>query len=76
MTLIGQVQLRTESLHQAIVLVWGNLVTWRSKKQNVAARSSVEVEYRAMANGVCELLWIQRVLKDLKRETNLPLKLL
>jgi hypothetical protein len=31
--------------------VWGNMVTWRSKKQNVIARSSAE--YRAMANGVC-----------------------
>ena len=33
--------------------VWGNLVTWRSKKQNIVARSSAQAEYRAMANGVC-----------------------
>ena len=26
-----------------------NLVTWRSNKQNVVARSRVEVEFRAMA---------------------------
>ena len=55
--------------------VWGNLVTWRSKKQNVVARSSAEAEYRSMANGVCELLWIKRVLGELKLEINLPMKL-
>ncbi|GAA0166516.1 hypothetical protein LIER_21654 [Lithospermum erythrorhizon] len=32
-------------------MVWGNIVTWRSKKQNVVARSSAEAEFRAMAHG-------------------------
>ncbi|RVW24991.1 Retrovirus-related Pol polyprotein from transposon TNT 1-94 [Vitis vinifera] len=44
----------------------GNLVTWRSKKQNVVARSSAETEFRAMAQGVCELLWLKIALEDLK----------
>jgi len=55
--------------------VWGNLVTWRSKKQSVVSRSSAEAEFRSMANGICELLWIRRVLEDLKKEAELPLKL-
>ena len=36
--------------------VWGNLVTWRGKKHNVVARSCAKAEYRAMTNGVCEML--------------------
>ncbi|XP_042521263.1 uncharacterized mitochondrial protein AtMg00810-like [Macadamia integrifolia] len=38
--------------------VGGNLVTWCSKKQSVVARSSAEAEFRAMAHGICELLWL------------------
>ncbi|XP_024017443.1 uncharacterized protein LOC112090417 [Morus notabilis] len=44
----------------------GNLVTWRSKKQNVVARASAEAEFRAMALGICELLWIKIILEDLE----------
>ena len=49
----------------SFTFVWGNLVTWRSKKQQVVARSSAEAEFRGMALGVCELLWIRNVLSDL-----------
>jgi hypothetical protein len=63
--LIGQGIKQPENLHQATSLVNGNLVTWRSKKQKVVARSIAEAEFRGMAHGVCELLWIQRVLTEL-----------
>lgn len=33
----------------------GNLVTWKSKKQNVVALSTVEAEFRGMSKGLCEL---------------------
>ncbi|KAH9716025.1 protein kinase domain-containing protein [Citrus sinensis] len=55
--------------------LWGNLITWRSKKQNVVARSSTEAEFRAMANGVCEVLWIKRVLGELKLDIEAPMRL-
>lgn len=54
--------------------LWGNLVTWRSKKQSVVARSSAEAKYQSMAQGVCEVLWLKRVLDELKRPNNFPMK--
>ncbi|XP_075112438.1 secreted RxLR effector protein 161-like [Nicotiana tabacum] len=46
-------------------LVGGNVVTWRSKKQNIVARSNAKAEYRAMAQGVCEL-WLQKLMDELR----------
>ena len=48
--------------------VWGNLVTWRSKKQSVVSRSSAELEYQALALGICEGMWLQRLLRELRVE--------
>ena len=45
--------------------VGGNLVTWKSKKQNVVALSSAEAEFRGMTKGLCEILWIKGILKEL-----------
>ena len=45
--------------------ICGNLVTWKNKKQNVVARSSVEAEFRGMALGLCEALWLKLLLQDL-----------
>ncbi|XP_024023550.1 uncharacterized protein LOC112092229 [Morus notabilis] len=44
--------------------VWGNLVTWRSKKQPVVAHSSAEAEFRALAQGICEGIWLKRLLDN------------
>jgi len=41
-------------------------MSWRSKKQNIVARSSVEAEFRGMAFGLYVLLWLRIVLEDLK----------
>ena len=55
--------------------VGGNLVTWRSKKQNVVARSSAEVEFRGMALGICEALWLRLLLRDLGYLPRQPIRL-
>src|SRR6266542_1166182 len=38
------------------VFVGGNLVSWRSKKQEVVARSTAEADYRAMALALSEMI--------------------
>ncbi|RVW32553.1 Retrovirus-related Pol polyprotein from transposon RE1 [Vitis vinifera] len=46
--------------------VGGNLVIWRSKKRNVVAKSSAEAKFRVVAHGICEIMWIKRLLEELK----------
>jgi len=57
------------------VLVGGNLVSWKSKKQNVVARSSAEAKCQAMANATCELIWFKQLLQELKFCEMSPIKL-
>lgn len=55
------------------IFICGNLVTLRSKKQNVVARSSSEAEYHAIAKTVCELFWIRNLLQELRFSPNKPI---
>ena len=55
--------------------VGGNLVTWKSKKQTVVARSSAEAEYRAMASTTCELIWLKALLSDMGIQSSKPITL-
>ncbi|GJR49992.1 putative RNA-directed DNA polymerase [Tanacetum coccineum] len=48
-----------------LTLVGGNLVTWRSKKQKVVALSSAEAEFRGIARGITEVLWIRKLLTEI-----------
>lgn len=56
---------RRRSTSGYVTFVGGNLVTWKSKKQQVVSLSSVEAEYRAMVKRICELLWLKRLMGEL-----------
>ena len=47
--------------HTLILIIYRN-------KQTVIARSSADEEFRVMAQGVCELLWIKIILTELRLE--------
>ena len=53
----------------------GNLVTRKNKKQNVVARSSTESEFKAIAQELCELLWLKIVLDNFRVKWEGPMKL-
>ncbi|MBA0856255.1 hypothetical protein Goshw_025596 [Gossypium schwendimanii] len=54
----------------------GNLMSWKSKKQDVVARSNAEADYRAMTLVTCELIWLKQLLQELELETVSPMKLI
>jgi hypothetical protein len=48
------------------VFLGDNLVSWSVKRQTVVSRSSVEAEYRVIANGVAEATWLCQLLHELQ----------
>ncbi|RZB60244.1 Retrovirus-related Pol polyprotein from transposon RE1 [Glycine soja] len=57
------------------VFIGGNLISWKSKKQTVVARSSAQAEYWSMAMVTCELMWIKQFLQELRFCEELQMKL-
>ena len=57
------------------VFVGGNLISWKSKKQSVVSWSSAKLEYRAMTQSVCEIMWIRQLLMEVGIETSILVKL-
>ncbi|KAJ9542010.1 LOW QUALITY PROTEIN: hypothetical protein OSB04_028516 [Centaurea solstitialis] len=57
-------------------LVGGNLVTWRSKKQKVVALSSAEAEFRGIARGITEVLWVRKLLTEIGYPPQEPSKVI
>ena len=51
------------------------LISWRSKKQIVVARSSIEAEYRTLEATTTELIWLRWLLQDLVVDCSTVIKL-
>ncbi|XP_019151962.1 PREDICTED: uncharacterized protein LOC109148682 [Ipomoea nil] len=47
------------------VFLGSNLLSWGSRKQRTVARSSTEVEYKALADVAAEVTWIRSLLREI-----------
>ena len=50
-------------------------MTWTSKKQRVVALSSVQAEFRGIAKGITEVLWIKKLITEIGFPLQLPSQL-
>ena len=57
------------------VFVGGSLVSWKRKKQSVGSQSSAKLENRAMAQSICDIKWIHRLLMEVGIGSLIPMKL-
>ncbi|KAK1430741.1 hypothetical protein QVD17_13699 [Tagetes erecta] len=57
------------------VYLGDSLISWKSKKQNTVSRSSAEAEYRALADLTCEIVWLLKLLDDIRVRQKLPVSL-
>lgn len=48
-----------------VVYIGCNPVSQKSKKQLSVSRSSIEVEYKALAHTIADVAWIRAILKDM-----------
>ena len=59
-----------------LIFFGGNPISWTSKKQRSVARSSTEAEYRAVATGATELMWLLKLLHELRVPIQQPPRIL
>lgn len=55
-----------------ILYLGSNIISWKSSKQKTIARSSTEVEYRALAHNSAELNWVENLLSKLGVSLSMP----
>ncbi|KAJ9561585.1 hypothetical protein OSB04_006745 [Centaurea solstitialis] len=54
------------------IFLGDSLISWKSKKQDVVSRSSIEVEYHAMEVTTCEIVWLRWLLADMGVDVSQP----
>ena len=54
-----------KSTSRYVFNIGSGVMSWSSKKQPTVSVSSIEVEYKALCNATCEVVWLRRILEDI-----------
>ena len=79
MLTLMQIGLEMLMIRKALVVVhsiWGQLVSWFSKKQSSIALSIAEAEYVATASCCTQLLWMMQTLQDIQIKCSLLISIM
>ena len=68
-------RLNRKSTSRYVSFTRGNLVTWRSAKQNEVSLSNTEVEYHVLYHATTELTWLRILLSELGFDSKKPMVL-
>ncbi|XP_071728755.1 uncharacterized mitochondrial protein AtMg00810-like [Rutidosis leptorrhynchoides] len=71
----GKNLLARKSIIGFCIFLGDSLISWKIKRQPIVSRSSAEAEYRAMGAATCELIWILKLLTELKLKNLIPIKM-
>ncbi len=66
LTLVGETIDTRRSTTGYITKLDGNLISWKSQRQPTVAMSSTEAEYMSLTAAVQEVIWLKRMLSNLK----------
>jgi len=47
-------------------------ISWKSRKQHTVTQSSIETEYKGLADGTSEVIWLQYLFLDLQITPSVP----
>ena len=72
----GDVETRKSTIGYVFFFLGIGAFSWSSKKQQVLALSTTEAEYMVVTSMACQVVWLRRMLSELKYEQKGPTKIL
>jgi hypothetical protein len=64
---------KRQSTSSFVFSLGSEVVSWSSKKQPIVILLITEAKYKGAAIATCEVIWLKRLLKDLKKPVNKPI---